>query len=447
MTTSRGLFVSACFASSAAFASGNAETYGNDVRSQGKANAVVADESGPSAAFVNPAALARLKSPALHAGFQLSVPQTSIELDNPLEATNPLSPANPGPVAGIQLGFGAPLDLIVDDRVFIGFTAYVPSAVLVRARAHDPARPAFYLYDSTTEHYELFASLGVRITDWLAIGAGLRLGASQQGAASLVLDPVRGRFTQQDIDTSQTAVNAPIAGVLVGPFGIDAVKGRLGFVVRDRSSFDVDLPASLTISGLDAGLDVAIITLSNFSPRVFTGGVSVDVIDAVNVSVDVQYAQWSEAPSPFLQVTSDFGGNGLERLGLGDALDAPADGQSRIAPPGFVDTVNVRAGVEGRVLDDLVLLRAGYAWRPTPVPDQTSGTNIVDNSAHIVTAGAGVNMNLPLVAEKPFQMNIAYQTQILQSRDTEKESNRDPVGNYTSSGIVHSLGLDLRYVW
>ncbi len=433
--------------SSSVRANGAAETYGHDVASQGKAQAVVADDSGAAAAFVNPAALARLKGPALHLGYQLAVPVVAVDLARPLPDGDPLAPANPAPVSGIHIGFGTPLSLVVDDRVYVGFTAYVPSVALVRGRAYDPARPAFYIYDASTEHYELFASVGVRIVDGFTVGAGARLGAGQGGDTTLVLDPVRGRFTRQEIDTSQFSVASPLVGVLIGPLGPDEVKGRLGFVVRDKSSFDVTLPAALTIGGLDVGLLLDIVTLSNFSPRTWTGGLTVEVLDTVNFSFDLQLAQWSEAPSPFLRVTNDISGAGLERLGLGDALDAPAAGQDRIVSPGFVDTINLRAGLEGKLLDGLLLVRAGYAWRPTPVPDQTSGTNIVDNSAHVVAAGAGVVFDLPFVAQKPFQLNASYQAQILQPRSTEKASSRDPVGSWESSGVVHNVGLDLRYFW
>jgi long-subunit fatty acid transport protein len=258
---------------------------------------------------------------------------------------------------------------------------------------------------------------------------------------------VRGRFTKQELDTKQFSVMSPLAGVLFGPIGPPEVKGRLGFVVRDRSSFDVTLPATLTISGVDVGLILDIVTLTNFSPRTWTMGATVDVLEAVSLSVDLQYAQWAEAPSPFLRVSNDISGEGLDRLGLGDALDAPAEGQERVDSPGFVDTVNVRVGVEGSLLDGLLLLRGGYGYRPTPVPDQTSGTNIVDNTAHIVSVGAGLKVNLPVVADKPFQLNASYQAQILQERVTEKASSRDEVGGWTSSGVVSNIGLDLRYVW
>jgi len=444
----RGVVVIAALIASApsALAAGSGETYGHDTVSLGRAGAIVADDSGPTAAFNNPAALTRVRGPEFHSGFQLALPSLTIETDRTFAADDPLRPAIPAPVAGFALGFVVPLDLIVKDRVFVGFTAYLPSVALVRARAYDPARPSFYVYDSATEHYELFASAGVKLVDWLALGVGSRLGAGQGGTARLVLDPVRGRFTRQELDTSQFSVMSLVGGVLVGPIGFDEVKFRGAFVVRDRSSFDVDLPASLTLGGLDVGLVLDLVTLSNFSPRVWTTGVQIDVLERVELAVDVQYAQWSEAPSPFLRVSNDISGDGLERLGFAEALDAPGPGQERVTSPGFVDTLNVRVAVEGEVADGLAL-RGGYGFRPTPVPDQTSATNIVDNTSHTFGLGAGVEAYLPGVAERPFSFNASYQAVVMGPRRAEKTSSLDAIGPWTSSGVVHHISLDVRYAW
>lgn len=443
-----GVAVLAAIAASDVRAGGSAETYGHDVVGLGRAGAIVADDSGPAAAFDNPAALARLKGPALHTGFQLAMPQLGIKTDRQLAADDPLRPAIPAPVAGFAVGFGVPLDLIVKDRLSIGLSAYLPSVVLVRARAYDPARPSYYVYDSATEHYEIFAGAALKLTDWLSLGIGTRLGAGQGGEATLVLDPVRNRFTRQELDTSQFTVNSVIAGVLVGPvaLGTDDVKARAAFVVRDRSSFDVILPASLTLGGLDVGLVLDLVTLSNFSPRVWTGGLQLDLFEHTEVALDVQYAQWSEAPSPFLKVSNDISGEGLARLGFGEALDAPGPGQERVISPGFVDTVNVRAAVESEVQDGLVV-RGGYGFRPTPVPDQTSATNIVDNTSHTLAIGAGVRADLPLVAERPFWFNVSYQAVLMAPRRGEKTSARDAVGSWESTGAVHHVGIELRYFW
>jgi hypothetical protein len=431
-----------------AHAIGSGEHYGHDTISQGLAQAVVATDSGPAAAFVNPAALGRVRSPQLHTGVQLSLPFTEIALDNPRAGDDPLAPAVATPVSGLAVGFATPVSLLVEDRLFVGFSAYLPQQVLLRARSHDPARPFFHVYDSTTEHYELFASLGVRVFDWLFAGVGSRLGAGQGGSTDIIIDPVQGRFVRQSLDTSQTSVPSTIVGVLVGPLGVDGVvTGRLGLVMRDRSSFDVELPAALTVAGLDVGLELALLSLSSFSPRTWTGGLAVDLWEQVQLTLDVQLAQWSEAPPPFLRVRNTVQGEGLAQLGLEGALDAPQAGQERVVSPGFVDTVNVRGGVSWWILPERLVWRAGYGFRPTPVPDQTSGSNIADNTTHIVATGAGLRFSLPGVAEKPFLLNAAWQAHILSPRTAAKANPRDPVGGWTASGVVHQLSLDVRYAW
>lgn len=436
-----------CFGVSDARAGGSAETFGHDVRSQGKGNAVVADDTATAAAFVNPAALARLKRPTLLVGMQLSMPHLTVTLENERPGGDRLAPAVVAPVAGLNVAFATPLSLFVDDRIFIGISAFFPSVVLVRARAWDPARPYFYRYDSSTDYYEAFLSVGVRLFDWAALGAGLRLGAGQGGATNVSMDPVRGRFTRQELDTNQHSVVHPIVGLLLGPIGVDAVRGRIGFAFREKSTFVVALPAELAIDGLDTSLLLELLNFANFCPRTWTVGTTVQLFDVLDVSADVQYAQWSEAPPPFLQVQNTIAGDGLDRLGLGGSLDAPAEGQNRVVSPGFVDTVNVRVGIEGRLFDDALLLRTGYQWRPTPVPDQTSGTNIVDNTAHIVSAGATTRFLLPMMAKQPFFLDAAYQAQILAPRATAKASARDPIGSWTSSGVVHLTSLAIRYAW
>jgi long-subunit fatty acid transport protein len=427
-------------------AAGSAETYGHDVRSMGKANAVLADDTATAAPFVNPAALARVRSPTLTASFQLAIPSVDIVLDR-APSDPSLTPALPSPVPGSTLAFATPVQLFVPDRLFLGVTAYFPSLVAVRARSYDPARPSFFVYDAATEHYEIFAAAALRIADFLAVGGGIRLGAGQGGSTRMGIDLVRGRFVRQEIDTSQRSIPVPVVGVFLGPVGLTGAAVRFAFVFRDASSFDVTLPATLDLTGLDVGLLLDIQNRANFSPRMWNGGMTLDVWEAVSVSFDAQYAQWSEAPPPFLRVRNIVTGAGVERLGFAGALDVPADGEDRVLPPGFVDTWNLRAGVEGRIAGDRLALRAGYGWRPTPVPDQTSGTNIVDNSSHTLACGATTTFVLPEVAAQPFQIAASYQAIILTPRSAEKASGRDPVGSWTASGVVHHAGLELRYAW
>lgn len=435
-------------------ANGAFETYGADLRARAMANSAVAVDApgaaGMAAAHTNPASVGRAPSELVFgASFSVDTPAVTVALEKDLAADDPLAPANPGPVAGLTLGFLLPIDLVLEDRVFVGAVGYFPTQVLVRARAHDPQRPFFYAYDSATDHYDLSLALGVKLMDWAYVGVGTRLSAGQQGDVLLAADPVRGRITEQSVDTFQYPTFSPTIGVLLGPFGVDDVaRGSFGLVYREPSVFDISLPAALTIEGADVNAVLDVIVHANYSPRTITAGVGFDIARDVTLDAEAQYAFWSEAPPPFVVTGVDLGGEGLEALGLEDGLDAPAPGQDRVASPGFVDTVNWRAGVEWRALQrakHTLAVRAGYQYRPTPVPDQTSGTNIIDCTTHIVGAGFGLTFDVPFAFARPVTAEAAYQVHVLQPRETTKASAVDAVGGWNASGAVHAIALGWTY--
>src|SRR5690606_32475704 len=123
---------------------------------------------------------------------------------------------------------------------------------------------------------------------------------------------------------------------------------------REHLSLPMAIVTGLTIEGLDAEVSMPVSMIANYSPRTFTAGLGVELLRVLEVGVDVQYAAWSEAPTPCLQVQTVVHGEGVEDLGLLGALDAPAPGQGRVAPAGFVDTVNVRAGAELSLFSELL---------------------------------------------------------------------------------------------
>lgn len=435
----------ASIASPSALGQGNIEVYGPGARARAMGNAMVALEDAASA-HSNPALVAKAPGQLVfHASYSLDVPTLEFAGDADAEPSDPLSVAPLSPVSGLTLGFLIPVDLVVEDVVFVGATGYFPTQVLIRARAHDPQRPFFYRYDSGTEHYDISVAIGAALLEWLSIGAGARLAAGQKGTIGIDVDPVRGRLTNQSIDTFQYPTASPTAGILVGPFGVKhLVTGSLGIAYKEKTSFDVDLPAALAIDGAETNIAVDIAVFANFQPRTVAGGLSFDVVDDVVIDVEAHYAFWSEAPPPMVIASLDLSGAGLEALGLDEGLDAPVEGQNRAIDPGFVDTLSIRTGAEWKLFNDVLRIRGGYQYRPTPVPDQTSGTNIIDATAHIVTGGFGLNFVFPGV-KRPMTIDAAYQAQILEPRTATKVSATDAVGNWTASGAVHMLAVGFTY--
>ncbi|HEY4221751.1 MAG TPA: hypothetical protein VGO62_10415, partial [Myxococcota bacterium] len=361
-----------------AHANGTLETYGADprMRAMGNAGSSLFDVA---ASHTNPALLGQAPGALdFEAAFSLDTPALGVTFANPKQATDPLNVATAAPVAGLQLAFTMPIDLVLQNHLFVGAVAFFPTDVLVRARAYDPQKPFFYAYDSYTDHYDISVAAGAKLVDRFYLGVGARLAAGQSGNIGLAVDPVRGRLDNQSADTFQFPTAGLTAGAVLGPLGVtDVVTGSLGVVYRDQTEFDVHLPAGLAIdgAGVNALLDVTV--PANFEPRTLTSGVSLHILKDLDLAVDGQYAFWSNAPPPFIITKVTIDGNGVDELGLHGALDAPGPGQDRVLPPGFVDTLNWRAGLEYRTLKDTLALRAGYQYRPSPVPDQTSGTNIV----------------------------------------------------------------------
>lgn len=428
-----------------AWANGAFETYGADARSRALAHADVALPD-IAAAHTNPAALALADSAlAVAVSYSLDVPALQVSLAAERADGDPLAPARPAAVSALNLAFTQPVDLVGADRLFVGAATYFPTSVLVRARAFDPARPFFAVYDSATEHYDISVGAGLRLVDWLHLGAGMRLAAGQSGDVQLAVDPVRGRLVQQSMDTFQYPTFAPTAGLVLGPVGVDEVaRATIGVVWREPISFQVALPATLVIEGADVDAILDVLMIANYQPRSLTAGGSLELARDLVLDVETQWAMWSAAPPPMLVTRVDLGGEGLEALGLDTTLDAPALGQDRVRSPGYVDTVVWRAGVEWRPLVPLAV-RAGYQFRPTPVPDQTSGTNIVDANAHIVALGVGVTFRLPYVFNQPITADLGYQAQLLEPRTAIKTNPQDEVGDWTASGVAHALALGWSY--
>ena len=67
-------------------------------------------------------------------------------------------------------------------------------------------------------------------------------------------------------------------------------------------------------------------------------------------------------------------------------------------------------------------LRAGYALLPTPVPEQTGATNLLDSTRHVITAGAG--LSLPRVAGRPLSISLHAGAHVLPGRTHTKDLER-----------------------
>jgi long-chain fatty acid transport protein len=437
-------------------ANGAMDTFGVDARSRAMGGAQTAASTSGSAAHTNPAALGLMRSAEISGGFSLTLPDAHIDTAHELDDGHPLTPSLPPSYAGYQLVFGIPFWGVFQDWLTFGGSFYFPAFVLTHVRADDPARPFLYMYDTATDHYEAVLGGALSFFGYGSLGAGVRMGAGQRGYVRAVVDPLTQEIVDQRIDAFQYTIVAPVVGALVGPLGPKWANIRGGLSYRGALSTPMTVPAYVGIAGLDVSIFAPIETVANFSPAGVSAGVAVDVdagawdrafrmLGAMTMTADVQYMFWSGAPSPHLGVTLDVYGDDVDALGLGSALDAPADGTNRVVPPELQDTLVVRVGGEYRPLDGMLALRAGYFYRPTPVPDQTSGTSLMDSTVHGVSAGAGLDFGAaPLVDGRMF-LDIAWQTHLFMPRTATKSAPDDPLGAVTVRGQIHELGVTVGY--
>ena len=182
---------------------------------------------------------------------------------------------------------------------------------------------------------------------------------------------------------------------------------------------------------------------SHFSPTQYALGASWRITDRVLVAADATYYQWSEMqnPTPFTE---------LELVGgLGDlfpVVQAPPP-----PDPDFRDVIVPAVGVEITAFTSKyfeLLTRAGYSYRPTPVPDQVKETNFVDSDTHLMSGGLGFQFKefMELVP-RPFTLDFYFQYFLLEDRRIIKEDLADAVGDYEASGgVFHGGGtITLRF--
>jgi hypothetical protein len=398
--------------------------------------AQVAAATDASATFSNPALLGHLATPSVEfAGSGLFYAADVAPLTQ--GATLDCSACVPPDALGVQLGLVSPLGGRLKGRATVGASLYLPTDVLLRVRLQDPNRPAWYLWDNSPRHLLLFFGAGVRVTDWLSLGAGVQVLADLVGqGANLQVDLFSKEVTFRELDSSIVPRIAPVVGLAVTPHR----RIRLGASFRGELANTVTIPATIDLSGVGT-LGFTVMGTSHYTPNSVTAGAAFEPVDGLTLSADVAWEQWSRAPSPWVDLQVDLSGQTLAALGLDEVLDlASAKGR-----PGFVDTLGVRAGAEWRAAPWLAL-RAGGFYRPTPVPGQDAlGTNVLDGNR--VGGGLGVGMS----GRDPFELlegtlhlELGVQASQLMQREAKKDPS-DPVPAYRYGLTVLAGQVGLRY--
>ncbi|MBW2455300.1 MAG: outer membrane protein transport protein [Deltaproteobacteria bacterium] len=428
--------------------------YGFSSRSAAMAGAVAGDAADFSAGYYNPAGLAEAPGVELAFGYTHYVQHLQVNgLDNEVDDVHGLQAGvvAPGVLFGVPFAFSVGVHLPDDGLSFI--------------KARRQGVPRWELYDARSQLLYLEVGLAVRPFDWLEVGGGLAYLSATRGSFAIrgranILSPFDSEL-EHEVDADLTAVRFPQAGLRL----LLEDWGALGVVYRGESSLDLQLDADLRGVVEWAGIDVPLLyqleahTVAAFTPHQVAVGISFQRIDDLHLNFDVTWMNWSGYISPTAKLKALLEVEPPEGIPI-ELPDEPAPTQ--FIPPNFEDRFVPRVGVEyvagsfgssrkvhgeDRALVQLPV-RLGYAYEPSPVPDQTGVTNLIDADRHTLTVGTGVTLN-GLIEELPgaIHLDLHGAFSLLPERIVHKDNPADFIGDYSASGSMYGGGGTLKVVF
>lgn len=414
-----------------------ADEFGLGARSVAMAGAVSADARDPSATYYNPSSMTRAPSRMLSLGYQSFVPMVSYE-----------GAPRPEPLNAVSLG------VLSSGKLFslpfaVGFSAYVPTERLTRARTFVESERNWVFYDARADALVVNASVALAPLPYLSLGAGISFLAKTRGHFDVRGTAKLPVLEQNEYDSElEHELTAELLSVRYPTFALLLTLSdqfRLALVEREPARVNVDFSAELA-GELDASLlsfpvryALETHSVNNFIPRRVVLGAYYAVAEALSIEIDLEYLQWSGYESPSNDTFTELDAEPPEGL----VLPLPPAGPGPApTPPNFEDRLLPRIGFEclletGPELN--LRLRAGYAYRSSPVPEADNLIGFVDADRHILSAGVGSEI-LDVAGEgNTVKLNFAAVVSPLVSRALN-EVRLDEDGQVADSRVVEATG-------
>jgi long-subunit fatty acid transport protein len=416
------------------------DLFGFGARAQSMGGAMTAGTDDASANYYNPARLSGTDDIRIDVGYQLAQPVLSIDGNGQAVDSS----------RGLAIGLAVPGRLAAA-RIAIGAGLFLPDQQITRTRTLPSPQPRWSLYDNRPQRLFLAANLGISLPGRISIGAGISYMSSTQGDVRL-----EGIVGFPDASTSQLILNMdvdlktiryPQAGVSwdVLPWLTLAATYRGGFRLILDQTFDIrgDIGTPGSPPLVDNGfLHLRSIAQDLFQPAQVTAAAHARITPRLSVAFDLSWHRWSVYENPAAQIQIE-----LDLADFNDLVNIPP--QDPLPVPHFHDIAIPRLGVEyvARATPRRTWrVRGGYAYEPSPTPEQFGATNFIDNDKHSLSAGAGVEVpGLGGIVLRPVTIDVSLVTTFLPERAHHKLIAADPVGDYRSSGFVLAGSLSSRW--
>lgn len=318
----------------------------------------------------------------------------------------------------------------------LGIAFYAPFDGLVQSVIRPDDTPFWLTHTDRTQHIALFAALAYRITEWLSLGAGVRITFDEEvfitGTAEdirIETDPETGMETIRagahlGVETAIYGRASPALGVLVSPLP----NLRFGFAWRGRLRSD-DWGWS-RLQGIEAVGDLGFLHrfMHVYRPHELSLSGAYAPIPELEITAELTWAMWSQARTPnWTNAGGRFGDTWIPAIG------------ARATP---------YPGVE---------VLGGYRYAQRVYDDFGGPTNLLTNNAHSIGLGVALDLDALIEDEVPFTVTLAGRLTILEDREEVKNGRRFPddrsltenpgYPGYRYGGFVPSMQLDVEAEW
>lgn len=392
-------------------------------------NAAVATGDAASSSFTNPGACAAAPSTSLGIGYgwaSVRLRRNDRDLGLPDAHGVDVGGCIAIPAPWVRLG------------VSTGF--HMPDQWIARIALEPASRPRFFLWDNRPHRVAFDVAASLRLGTILALGGGATFLADGAGNGIDFRVGLRSGqvIAESALDVELPMRAAPVLGLLVTPR--DDVRFGLRYSGELSLDLRLDVLAQVNVPGTPIGGDtlISVRGIDLYTPEQAAAGVSVGPWAGWTISTELAWSRWSALE----QVASDVAL--AVKIGISPSLL-----QLRTPSPGFSDTLSPRIGVERTLAlapHAALALRGGYRYEPTPVPEQTGLTSLMDANRHVIGLGAGLRLE-PTCAGRPHPVVRAWTLDAslvwnhLSHRETRKDDPASPGGDFTVSGEVLAAAL------
>ena len=294
-----------------------------------------------------------------------------------------------------------------------------------------PNQPHSAFGHNANHSFVAMMGAGFEAFSWMSVGMGVNVLAKEKGGVDFTINEDR------PSEGSVFSELSPSYAIMAGLHFTPTDWWRIGLAFRDKIELEFTLPNNINITSLTifegnrlqilrpSQLTLLAQSNSHFSPRAYELGTAFDITERWLVSANVNYCEWS-AMSTDAPYASAFVYGGLADVFPTEPGRFPRD-------PDFNNVFSGALGAEYRpVLTEKFRmdLRAGYRFRPTPVPEQKLDNNYLDADKHVFSTGFGVRGDrLSQYLPRSVALDGYFQYQYSQERIYEKADPNDAIGD------------------